>query len=250
MGLLNYNGKKIYYSIQGDGPILIILHGNTASSKMFDSIISEYIRYFKIVTLDFLGNGKSDRIPEMATDLWYDQALQVVELCKRNKFTNVNILGCSGGAYTALNVALEESGLVSNLFADSFGPPKSMDAISGAITLERQSALKDKGAIEFWKTMHGLDYAEVVIQDANAIERHHKYIKNFFHGDLSVVKSNIYLLGSKCDQFYPNIDQIFLDYKKVIKKCKVKVFEDGGHVVTLTNQNEVLEIIKNEIKVP
>lgn len=62
MTYFNYKNKRIYYEINGTGGPLIILHGNTASSKMFNSVIPAFQDKYQVITMDFLVCGRSDRI--------------------------------------------------------------------------------------------------------------------------------------------------------------------------------------------
>ena len=67
-----YQSKKIYYSEQGSGMPVVFLHGDTASSKMFELLLPLYTDNFKVILIDFLGNGKSDRVEEFPVDLWQE----------------------------------------------------------------------------------------------------------------------------------------------------------------------------------
>ena len=62
MSYFEYRGKSVYYGEYGQGTPLIFLHGNTASSKMFELLMPLYSEKFRCILIDFLGNGKSDRI--------------------------------------------------------------------------------------------------------------------------------------------------------------------------------------------
>ena len=57
MSYLDYEGNKIFYEEAGEGKPLIILHGNTASSKMFAPIIPLFSEKHRVITMDFLGCG-------------------------------------------------------------------------------------------------------------------------------------------------------------------------------------------------
>lgn len=39
MAYMNYQNKRVYYEVIGKGENIVLLHGNTGSSKMFESII-------------------------------------------------------------------------------------------------------------------------------------------------------------------------------------------------------------------
>ena len=59
MAYFEYRGKSVYYGEYGQGTPLIFLHGNTASSKMFELLMPLYSEKFRCILIDFLGNGKS-----------------------------------------------------------------------------------------------------------------------------------------------------------------------------------------------
>ncbi len=71
MAFFKYGDKKIYYDEIGAGLPVVFLHGDTASSKMFEYIIPLYANSFRVILLDFLGNGQSDRVEEFPSDLWH-----------------------------------------------------------------------------------------------------------------------------------------------------------------------------------
>lgn len=52
-----YCGRSMFYQEAGEGPVLIFLHGNTASSRLFEPLLPLYTPHFRCVLLDFLGNG-------------------------------------------------------------------------------------------------------------------------------------------------------------------------------------------------
>lgn len=115
MAFFKYGNKNIYYNETGEGFPVILLHGDTASSKMFEYIIPLYANSFRVILMDFLGNGQSDRIEEFPSDLWYSQAQQVITFLEYLDCGKVNLIGTSGGAWVAVNVALERPDLVIRL---------------------------------------------------------------------------------------------------------------------------------------
>ena len=91
MSFFNYKNKKVYYEEIGTGKPVLLLHGNTASSNMFLDIIESYTSNYKVILIDFLGHGKSDRLEEFPIDLWFDEAQQVISFLKEKKYNNVNL---------------------------------------------------------------------------------------------------------------------------------------------------------------
>ncbi len=120
MAFFKYGDKAVYYEEIGTGLPVVFLHGDTASSKMFGYIIPFYTDSFRVILVDFLGNGQSDRIGEFPPDLWYSQAQQVIAFLEYLDCGKVSLIGTSGGAWVAVNAALERPDLVHRVVADSF----------------------------------------------------------------------------------------------------------------------------------
>ena len=120
MSYFVYNNKNIFYDEIGSGTPLLFLHGNTVSSNMYVEVSKKYSQNFKVILIDFLGHGKSERLNEFPTDLWFYEAQQVIAFLKEKQYADVNIIGSSGGSIVAINVALEAPELVSKVIADSF----------------------------------------------------------------------------------------------------------------------------------
>ena len=107
-----YQSKKIFYKEAGGGKPLIMLHGDTASSLMFEFILPLYQENYRVILLDFLGNGQSDRVDRFPENLWTAEAEQVIALIEYLKIEKVNLLGTSGGAWVAVNTALKRPDLI------------------------------------------------------------------------------------------------------------------------------------------
>ena len=90
MSYFSYKDKQCFYKEYGEGEPLIFLHGNMASSKMFEMVLPLYSRHFKVILMDFLGNGKSDRVERFPADLWHSQAMQALSLLEHLDFGKVS----------------------------------------------------------------------------------------------------------------------------------------------------------------
>lgn len=163
---------------------LLLLHGNTASSNMFSEMAERYAKEFKVVLIDFLGHGKSDRLDAFPSDLWFFEAEQVIAFLRDKQYAKVNIIGSSGGALVAINVALEAPELVEKIIADSFEGERPIEALIKDISSERETSKREDRTRLFYLKMHGYDWETVVDNDTNAVIRHQKGIGVFFHKDL------------------------------------------------------------------
>lgn len=250
MSYFIFENKKIYYSECGTGRPLLFLHGNTASSNMYAQIADRYKQDFNVILLDFLGHGKSDRLNEFPIDLWFYEAMQVIAFLKEKNYSDVNIIGSSGGAMVALNVALEAPELVGKVVADSFEGEKPNKIFTENLLTDRANAKADDNARMFYSYMHGSDWEQIVDNDTAAIIRHEKEIRRFFHKSLNLLKADILLTGSKEDEFMSAVADDYLEntYKDMIQKIghgKIHLFNSGGHPAMITNQDEFYKISRD-----
>jgi pimeloyl-ACP methyl ester carboxylesterase len=60
MPKIDRNGVKIHYEAYGDGPALILTHGYSSTSAMWEGQIEALSKHHKLVLWDMRGHGKSD----------------------------------------------------------------------------------------------------------------------------------------------------------------------------------------------
>lgn len=246
MSYYNYQSKNIFYKEIGAGKPLLLLHGNTASSNMFLNIANQYAEKYKVILIDFLGHGNSDRLEKFPADLWYEEAQQVIEFLSQKKYSDVFLLGSSGGALVAINIALERPDLVNKVIADSFEGTNTIDAFTTNIVNDRDFSKQNEGARMFYQAMQGDDWESVVDNDTYAIFEHSKLIGKFFHKPISTLQADILMTGSNEDEFTTCVDTAFYRkiYSKMIKEIghgDFYLFEHGGHPAMLSNQTQFVQ---------
>lgn len=250
MSFFNFRNKEIFYDEIGEGNPLLLLHGNTASSNMFSDVIKLYSSEYKVILIDFLGHGKSQRVKKFAEDLWFDEAEQVIAFLHHKKYKKVNLIGSSGGALVAINVALESPDLVNKVIADSFEGEFPLKDFIQNIIEERALSKRDENAKMFYSIMHGEDWETVVNNDTNAIYEHNRTIGKFFHKPLESLQPGILMIGSKKDEFVSSLDANYFQktYGEMIKKIghgRMHIFESGGHPAMLSNQYEFANLSRD-----
>ena len=245
MPYFEYNSKKIYYEEIGTGFPTIFLHGNTASSKMFANIIPLFSTNFHVVLLDFAGNGYSGRLDCFPTDLWYEEALQVIRLIEVKNYKKVNLIGTSGGALVAINVALERPDLINKIVADSFEGEVALDSFASNIQNEREVSKTIPEIKDFYQYNHGADWERVIDKDTAAIKQHYITIKKFFHHALTDLKCDFLFTGSQEDRFMPG-DFFECTYNTLIQKIghgKKYIFKTGNHPAMISNAINFANIV-------
>lgn len=247
MASYNFQGKNINYEVIGEGIPLLLLHGNSVSSKMFKYIVELYVDKYQLILIDFIGHGDSDRLNKFETDFWYDQALQGIGLIEHLNLGCVNLLGTSGGALTALNIALERPDLIGKVIADSFEGEKPLKSIVESIANERLESKLIEGAQQFWYYNHGDDWENVVDNDTTVILEHYNKIGKFYHRPLEELQIQTLYIGSKTDEYFPDLECIYRSLVDKTTNSKMYLFEDGGHPSIISNAELFSEIVKTFI---
>lgn len=241
MAYFKFENQNIYYEEIGTGFPLILLHGNSVSSKMFSGIVDLYKKDNKVILIDFLGHGRSDRLEQFPVDFWYHQAMQVIELITCMSYGKVNLLGTSGGALAALNVALERPDLVNKVIADSFEGESILEAGVNKIFEDRKKTKSQEAVCGFWEYCHGKDWEKIVDNDTDVVIRHGKLVKRFFHKDVSQLTVPTMITASLEDDEFASIMDIEMVYKDLAEKipnAKKYLFREGGHPAMITNAEE------------
>src|SRR6187549_2918201 len=77
MPKLNRDGVNIHYEVHGDGPPLILTHGYSSTSAMWQGQIAALSRQHKLVLWDMRGHGQSDYPADPAA---YSEVLTVADI--------------------------------------------------------------------------------------------------------------------------------------------------------------------------
>lgn len=77
MPKLNRDGVNIHYEVHGSGPPLILTHGYSSTSGMWQGQIAALSRHYKLVLWDMRGHGQSDYPDDAAA---YSEALTVADI--------------------------------------------------------------------------------------------------------------------------------------------------------------------------
>lgn len=248
MAYFKYQGKFIYYAEYGQGVPLVFLHGNTASSKMFELLMPLYAENFRCILIDFLGNGKSGRVEKFSPDMWYDEAMQTIALVAHLNCGKAGLVGTSGGAWAAVNAALERPDLFQAVIADSFDGRTLHENFSGNLLAEREAAKTNPQARQFYEWCQGVDWEKVVDLDTEALLQCAKEKRPLFRKPLTEMKTPILFIGSHEDEMCrKNLEQEYREMAASIPDAAIRMFEHGGHPAIATNAEKAAEIISNFI---
>src|SRR5262245_17065249 len=83
-------GINIYYESTGDGLPLVFIHGLGGTSNIWHAQRAGLAKYFKVITLDLPGSGRSDKTERTYTmDRWVEQLAGFADTVKLDKFVLV-----------------------------------------------------------------------------------------------------------------------------------------------------------------
>lgn len=244
MAYFEYEGKSIYFTEYGQGRPIVFLHGNTASSKMFELLIPLYAEKFRCILIDFLGNGQSDRVEKFSADMWYDEALQTIALVEYLQCGKAALVGTSGGAWAAVNAALERPDLFYAVIADSFDGRTLNENFSDRLLSERKAAKANIQSRWFYEWCQGTDWETVIDLDTKALLQCAREKRPLFQKPLTEMKVPVLFTGSREDEMCrENLEQEYREMAAFIPDASIRIFEHGGHPAIATNAEEAAEII-------
>ena len=240
-----YRGKRIFYQEYGQGAPMIFLHGNTASSKMFELLMPLYAESFRCILMDFLGNGRSDRVEEFPPDVWYDEALQAISLAEHLRCGRAFLVGTSGGAWAAVNGALERPDLFRAVIADSFDGRALHEDFAHCLKVERAAAKADPQARQFYEWCQGDDWEMVVDLDTEALVNYEKKHVRIFRAPIETIQVPLMITVSREDEMLANdMEAECRRLHEANPDISYHVFDTGGHPLIATRAEEIAGIVK------
>lgn len=96
------NGTRLYYELAGVGNPLVLIHGNTLDTRMWDDQFAAFARHYRVLRYDMRGYGGS-ALPSAAA---HAPAEDLKALLSLLDLGHAHILGLSRGGAVAIDFAL------------------------------------------------------------------------------------------------------------------------------------------------
>ena len=128
-------GQKIYYEVSGAGTPVVLLHGHSLDTRMWDGQFPAFARKHRTVRLDFRGYGRSDEPQEGFQFTHMDDLLTLMDTLGIGR---AHIVGLSMGGFIAGDlIAMHPERLLSctmasGMIRNSPGPSEPMDSLESA----------------------------------------------------------------------------------------------------------------------
>ena len=159
---IHVNNIDIYYEKAGQGPPLLLLHGNGESHRIFRKAIGRLSEKFTVYAIDSRGHGKNGRVKELH---YADMAEDMARFIEALGLERPMLYGFSDGGIIGLMAASEHPGLLSRLAVSGANiTPEGLKA--GTLRLMRIMYRLTRGAK--WKLM--LDEPDITGEQLGRID--------------------------------------------------------------------------------
>ena len=111
-GYAEVNGAQLYYEVAGKGDHVVLIHGITLDTRMWDDQFTEFSKHYRVIRYDVRGYGKSS-IPTEGQP--YSTYADLKALLDYLNIPRAHILGLSMGGSIAIKFTLEYPDYVSSL---------------------------------------------------------------------------------------------------------------------------------------
>ncbi|MGI6448174.1 MAG: alpha/beta fold hydrolase [Methanobrevibacter boviskoreani] len=254
MSKTEVNSININYEIKGEGYPVVLIHG-LAEDLHYWKYISNYLKdYFKVVSIDLRGHGKSDSGEDtISIELFADDIYKLLEKLDINQ---ANIIGYSLGGQVAIESVIKHPGLYNKLVLVS-----TFSQIEDEMK-ETFKRMYDSSAVDyelFFDTI--IQYIlpdDMLIQYRDRLNQSKKELKNskdinFIHNtlyscsifnatdELEKIQNDTLILYGKDDQIIPKKATDRLSNN--IKNSRVVEFENTKHNVLIKRNFDKAKVI-------
>ena len=267
-------GYHIHYVEVGEGPPILLIPGAFSTYRHWNRVIPHLSKQYKLLCLDYLGTGDSDKPRSGFKYTIEEQTDLIVKMIETLKISKVHILGVSYGGAIALNLAarypekvgkvvsIEGNGINGNKHQKiSYGPMEDFlkFPVVGEIPIGIiRSGLADRFVTKSvmgkaWKDLNEIERKEMmeIVSQSNKtasraswyhIIRTLKTSKDFTEEAKTVTLPILYLYGENSD--YHDMAKGNADFLKIhLPDVEVISFQDGIHDLQLQKPEEVSSLI-------
>lgn len=112
--ILHANGIDLFYEQTGEGPPLVLVHGNSEDHHIFDGVAPKLAAHHTLYALDSRGHGQSQGVPQLH---YADMAEDVAAFIGALGLQKPALVGFSDGGIVGLMLAIRHPGLPGALVA-------------------------------------------------------------------------------------------------------------------------------------
>jgi valacyclovir hydrolase len=229
------NGHRLFYRERGSGPLLLLLHGNTASSACHAGEIDYFSNRYRVVAMDAFGVGQSERGDVWPHHWWLQTAHDAASLIAHFAEGPAIVMGPSGGGVAALLMAIHHPECVRAVVADSCVETWTPEEVTRLVADRSRLSL---GQIAFWQHAHGDDWHAVVQSDTAMILSWQQTGISFYDGRVSEIRCPVLLSDSLADELLPRTAEQVSLMAQAIPNCRTLLADSGRHPLMWSRPDE------------
>lgn len=134
------NGLRMHYVDEGQGEVILCLHGEPSWSYLYRKMIAILSRNYRVVAPDFIGFGRSDKLTERDEYSFKMHHDTLVAFIEATGLANITLVVQDWGGLLGLTVASEMPGLFKRLVIMNTGLPTGDEPIGKGFMRWREFA--------------------------------------------------------------------------------------------------------------
>ncbi|MBF2413645.1 2-succinyl-6-hydroxy-2,4-cyclohexadiene-1-carboxylate synthase [Listeria welshimeri] len=265
------NGQTYYVTntLNGEKPVLLMLHGFTGSNKTFQESITHLEEHFSIVAPDLLGHGKTDSPDEIARYSIERIVEDLVTILQELKIMQCFVLGYSMGGRVATAFASAHPEMVRGLILVSSSPGLAQkDLQESRVQADNRLAdmLESEGIrsfVDYWEKLALFASQEVLSDELKKRIRLERLAQNpnglamslrgmgtgkqpSYWNHLADFTFPVLLMTGSLDEKFEKIAQ---EMQQLIPNSTHVTVQNAGHAVYLEQPNIFLSQLTNWLEV-
>ncbi|MBC1708570.1 2-succinyl-6-hydroxy-2,4-cyclohexadiene-1-carboxylate synthase [Listeria welshimeri] len=265
------NGQTYYVTntVNGEKPVLLMLHGFTGSNKTFQESITHLEEHFSIVAPDLLGHGKTDSPDEIARYSIERIVDDLVTILQELKIMQCFVLGYSMGGRVATAFASAHPEMVRGLILVSSSPGLAQkDLQESRVQADNRLAdmLESEGIrsfVDYWEKLALFASQEVLSDELKKRIRLERLAQNpnglamslrgmgtgkqpSYWNHLADFTFPVLLMTGSLDEKFEKIAQ---EMQQLIPSSTHVTVQNAGHAVYLEQPNIFLSQLTNWLEV-
>ena len=234
MAYLDRDGVRIYYEDHGSGPAVLLSHGYSATSRMWEGQVAALKDRYRVITWDMRGHGKSDSPADQAKYSEEATCGDMAGILKALGIEKAVVGGLSLGGYMSLAFNVRYPEMVNALMLFDTGP-----GYKNPVAREGWNKTAEQRAVNFeTKGLEALGRgAEVRVAQHTSAEGLAKAARGMLaQFDSRIIESletitvpTLVLVGAKDEPFLGATDYMI----KKIPGSTSAVIPDAGHAANI-----------------
>ena len=246
--------QDIYVGDVGTGFPLVLVHGFLGTSKMWEPQINFFKNYFRVITPDLPGFGRSNKVK--SHNSIQSIANLILDCLEEKKIDKFNLLGHSMGGMIVQEMAKKNGDKNSKLICYSTGPRGEMPGRFETVDQSRENfkkkglELSAKNIVKTWFVLgEKAKYFDICIEagkqtSLETVDNALVAFKNWNGvNTLKNIKNETLIVWGDQDRSY-NLDQVKTLEKK-IRNSKLIIIKNCAHNAHLEQPDQFNNIIKN-----